>query len=51
VIIPEQASPNNGMRYMAYITENKLGIQKFPLTGNPFDSIATYAHPEGVKNT
>ncbi len=36
-------------RYMAYITEDKLGIQKFPLTGNPFDSIAIYAHPDGVK--
>jgi hypothetical protein len=36
-------------RYMAYITEDKLGLQKFPLTGNPFDSIAIYAHPDGVK--
>ncbi len=35
-------------RYMAYITQDKLGIQKFPLTGNPFDSIALYAHPDGV---
>lgn len=35
-------------RYMAYINENKLGLQKFPLTGNPFDSISIFAHPDGV---
>jgi hypothetical protein len=35
-------------RYMAYITADKVGIQKFPLTGNPFDSIALFAHPDGV---
>lgn len=37
-------------RYMAYITQDKLGLQKYPLTGNPFDSIALYAHPDGVAN-
>lgn len=35
-------------KYMAYINENKLGLQKFPLTGNPFDSISIFAHPDGV---
>jgi hypothetical protein len=35
-------------RYMAYITQDKLGLQKFPLTGNPYDSIALFAHPDGV---
>lgn len=33
---------------MAYITEDKLGLQKFPLTGNPFDSVAIFSHPDGV---
>ena len=46
--------PSEGLvtenRYMAYITEDKLGIQKFPLVGNPFDSIAIFAHPDGVAN-
>lgn len=46
-IIPTEGSPTEN-RYMAYITENKLGLQKFPLTGNPFDSIAMFAHPDGV---
>ena len=45
--------PSEGLiaenRFMAYITEDKLGLQKFPLTGNPFDSIAIYAHPDGVR--
>lgn len=36
-------------RYMAYITTDKIGLQKFPLTGNPFDSIALFAHPDGVR--
>lgn len=42
----EGASIKN--KYMAYINENKLGLQKFPLTGNPFDSISIFAHPDGV---
>lgn len=44
--------PTGGVknRYMAYINENKLGLQKFPLTGNPFDSISIYAHPDGVRD-
>jgi len=37
-------------RYMAYITQDKVGLQKFPLTGNPFDSVALFAHPDGVAN-
>ncbi len=36
--------------YAAFITEDKLGLQKFPLTGNPFDSISIFAHPDGVVN-
>lgn len=35
---------------MAYITADKIGLQKYPLTGNPFDSIALFAHPDGVAN-
>jgi hypothetical protein len=34
---------------MAYITTDKIGLQRFPLTGNPFDSIALFAHPDGVR--
>ncbi len=48
LIIPSQDEITKN-RYMAYITQDKLGLQKFPLTGNPFDSIALFAHPDGVK--
>jgi hypothetical protein len=46
-MIPNEESITQN-RYMAYITEDKLGLQKFPLTGNPYDSIALFAHPDGV---
>jgi hypothetical protein len=46
-LIPKEANLTE-KRYLAYITHDKLGIQKLPLTGNPFDSMAIYAHPEGV---
>lgn len=46
-MIPNEESITEN-RYMAYITEDKLGLQKFPLTGNPYDSIALFAHPDGV---
>ena len=48
LILPSEGSITEN-RYMAYITQDKLGLQKFPLTGNPFDSIALFAHPDGVK--
>ena len=47
---PAPVDPAKKKFYMAYITEDKLGLQKFPLTGNPFDSIAIFAHPDGVAN-
>ena len=47
LLIPSEGSLTEN-RYMAYITEDKLGLQKFPLTGNPFDSIALFSHPDGV---
>ncbi len=47
LLIPDEESMS-ASRYMAYITEDKLGLQKFPLTGNPYDSIAIFAHPDGV---
>ena len=47
MLIPSEESLTEN-RYMAYITQDKLGLQKFPLTGNPFDSVAFFAHPDGV---
>ncbi|RNA14704.1 WD repeat-containing 66 [Brachionus plicatilis] len=48
-ILPTQGQLTEN-RYMIYITEDKLGLQKFPLTGNPFDSVAIFSHPDGVAN-
>ncbi len=47
VIIPTEDNPTE-KRYSAYIINDKLGLQKLPLTGNPFDSVAILAHPSGV---
>lgn len=52
VLLPSEVEGEAHMlknRYMAYINDNKLGLQKFPLTGNPFDSISIFAHPDGVR--
>ncbi|CAF0707326.1 unnamed protein product, partial [Brachionus calyciflorus] len=49
LILPTKGSLTEN-RYMAYVTEDKLGLQKFPLTGNPFDSIAIFGHPDGIAN-
>lgn len=51
ILLPfEGETGMNKNRYMAYINDNKLGLQKFPLTGNPFDSISIFAHPDGVRH-
>lgn len=49
VLMPTEGSHIKN-KYMAYINHNKLGLQKFPLTGNPFDSISIFAHPDGVSD-
>ncbi len=48
LVVPTEGSITEN-RYMAYITTDKIGLQRFPLTGNPFDSIALFAHPDGVR--
>lgn len=49
IVIPKKSDQTKD-RYLAYITHDKIGLQKLPLTGNPFDSIATFSHPDGVAN-
>eukprot|EP00111_Clytia_hemisphaerica_P022903 TCONS_00067430-protein len=35
-------------RFMAYCTQDKIGLSMFPLDGNPFKSMALIAHPNKV---
>ncbi|XP_064612327.1 cilia- and flagella-associated protein 251-like isoform X2 [Liolophura sinensis] len=48
-VIPT-ADEINDKRYLAYITKDKVGLQIFPLDGNPHNSMALIAHPGGASN-
>lgn len=47
MIVPtvENESEN---RFMAYITDDKVGLHFLPATGNPHLAMALIAHPTGV---
>ncbi|XP_077571216.1 cilia- and flagella-associated protein 251 [Stigmatopora nigra] len=47
-ILPTSEQTQNGAYYMAYINEDKLGLQILPLDGNPYKSQAVVCHPTGV---
>nr|XP_057925759.1 cilia- and flagella-associated protein 251 isoform X1 [Doryrhamphus excisus]XP_057925760.1 cilia- and flagella-associated protein 251 isoform X1 [Doryrhamphus excisus] len=47
-ILPTCEGNETGSYYMAYITDDKLGLQILPLDGNPFKSHAVVCHPTGV---
>ena len=34
--------------YLYFMTNDKVGLQRLPLTGNPFDQMAIIAHPNRV---
>lgn len=40
----------NDKRYIAYINDDKIGLQILPLDGNPHNSMALIAHPAGVSH-
>jgi hypothetical protein len=40
--------PNQIENYLAFITEDRIGLQIVPLDGNPHNSITFIAHPTGV---
>ncbi|XP_061758241.1 cilia- and flagella-associated protein 251 [Nerophis ophidion] len=46
--LPTSKNNEAGSYYMAYITEDKIGLQILPLDGNPFKSHAVVCHPTGV---
>ncbi|XP_057688828.1 cilia- and flagella-associated protein 251 isoform X2 [Corythoichthys intestinalis] len=47
-ILPSSQYTENGSYYMAYVTEDKVGLQILPLDGNPYKSQAVVCHPTGV---
>jgi WD40 repeat protein len=48
-IVPTK-DPAHDKRYLAYITEDKVGLHILPLEGNPHDAMALIGHPAGVSN-
>ncbi|XP_068461278.1 cilia- and flagella-associated protein 251 [Clinocottus analis] len=48
VVLPMSKEFERNLYYLAYITEDKVGLQIMPLDGNPFKSSAMICHPTGV---
>ncbi|KAL4223798.1 Cilia- and flagella-associated protein 251 [Mactra antiquata] len=48
-VVPTK-DPSKDKRYLAYITEDKVGMHILPLQGNPHDAMALIGHPGGVAN-
>ncbi|XP_072520842.1 cilia- and flagella-associated protein 251 [Salminus brasiliensis] len=50
LIIPPCKDKDPSSRYMAYITQDKVGVQILPLDGNPYKSSALICHSMGVSS-
>ncbi|XP_068166918.1 cilia- and flagella-associated protein 251 [Antennarius striatus] len=47
-VLPISNEPNTNSYYLAYVTEDKVGLHILPLDGNPYKSNALICHPAGV---
>ena len=48
-ILPK-ADENIREEYIYFMTTDKIGLQRLPLTGNPYDQMAIIAHPNRVSD-
>ncbi|NXY49225.1 CF251 protein, partial [Ceuthmochares aereus] len=49
-ILPTTNAADPRIRYLAYITKDKVGLQILPIDGNPHKSSAFVCHPDGVSD-
>ncbi|NWS75442.1 CF251 protein, partial [Crotophaga sulcirostris] len=49
-ILPTTNTVDSQLRYLAYVTKDKVGLQILPVDGNPHKSSAFICHPDGVSD-
>ena len=47
-VLPYIEDPFNEPRYIAFSTNDRVGLHKLPVLGNPHDAMVTVAHPQGI---